>query len=98
MIFTRASDDFDDMPKFGKLPKGWRLRTVDDCFDFIPTATYSRDYLKEAGDCAYIHYGDIHTKFDEFIDFSNASLPHISNTHASRFKKVVEGDIVLADA
>ena len=69
MLEYREEKDFYTDEDFGKIPKGWTAKRLGDCFDFFPTATYSRDYLTEDGECNYIHYGDIHTKFDGFIDF-----------------------------
>ena len=46
-------------------PKGWKSKTVDQVFNFYPTATYSRDkQVSQDTDTSikYIHYGDIHTK------------------------------------
>jgi type I restriction enzyme S subunit len=84
--------------KFGEVPIGWEVIELGKCFEFFPTACYSRSILSENGDCAYIHYGDIHTKFHRFIDLERDKLPYVSNELATRFTKIEEGDLVIADA
>ncbi|MEJ0056769.1 MAG: hypothetical protein WDN75_14595 [Bacteroidota bacterium] len=46
----------------------------------------------------YIHYGDIHTKWNDFLDVETSSFPHISNDQLNGYSLVKEGDIVMADA
>lgn len=94
----RTENDFYIDEKFGKVPKGWEVKKIGECFDFFPTSSYSRSKLSESGDCHYIHYGDIHTKFHEFIDFQKEELPFVTNEMASRFTKLKDGDLIIADA
>ncbi|MFZ2634181.1 MAG: restriction endonuclease subunit S [Desulfosalsimonadaceae bacterium] len=84
--------------KFGNLPQGWEVTNIGESFDFFPTASFSRSQLSETGDCGYVHYGDIHTKFHRFIDLEKDELPFVSDEMAKRFTKIEEGDLVIADA
>ncbi len=76
----------------------WVEKRLGDDFDFLSTATNSRADLSETGDTFYIHYGDIHTKFNTIIDFSKNSIPMILRSKSKRAQYIQEGDIVLADA
>jgi type I restriction enzyme S subunit len=93
----RTPEEFYIDEKFGKVPLGWEVRRVDEVFDFYPTASYSRSMLKEDGECKYIHYGDIHTRFDTFLDISEESLPYITNDMIKKFVLLKDGDIVISD-
>lgn len=93
----RTSEEFYIDKKFGKVPVGWNVKRVDEVFDFYPTASYSRSILKEDGECKYIHYGDIHTRFDTFLDMSEESLPYITNDMIKKFVLLKDGDIVISD-
>lgn len=94
----RRDDEFYEDEKFGKVPVGWDIKTVDECFDFYPTASYSRSKLGDIGECLYIHYGDIHTKFHEFIDLEKVKLPYILKEMAEKYTKLKEGDLIISDA
>lgn len=93
----RTPEEFYIDEKFGKVPVGWGVKRVDEVFDFYPTASYSRSMLKEDGECKYIHYGDIHTRFDIFLDISEESLPYITNDMIKKFVFLKDGDIVISD-
>lgn len=93
----RTSDEFYINEKFGKVPVGWEVKRVDTLFDFFPTASYSRSMLSEDGDCKYIHYGDIHTRFDTFLDISKETLPYVNKVMVKKFVYLEDGDIVISD-
>lgn len=93
----RTPHEFYVDEKFGKVPVGWNVKRVDEVFNFYPTASYSRSMLKEDGECKYIHYGDIHTRFDTFLDISEESLPYITNDMIKKFVLLKDGDIVISD-
>ncbi len=84
--------------KFGVVPKGWDVVRLGDYFDFFPTASYSRSLLTEEGECMYIHYGDLHTKFERFIDASKDELPYITKEMAKKYTSIAEGDLIISDA
>ena len=93
----RKEDEFYVDEKFGRVPKGWVVKKVGEVFDLFPTASYSRSKLLGNGNCKYIHYGDIHTKFDTFLDVSNAELPYISDDLVKNFVFLKDGDIIISD-
>jgi type I restriction enzyme S subunit len=93
----RKEDEFYVDEKFGRVPVGWEVKKVGEVFDTYPTASYSRSKLLETGNCKYIHYGDIHTKFDTFLDVSNTELPFVSDDMIKNFVFLKDGDIVIAD-
>ena len=81
-------------------PKGWKSKTVEQVFDFYPTATYSRDkQVSQNSETSikYIHYGDIHTKYNILLDASNPLIPHIDGKLKKDFELVKEGDLIIAD-
>ena len=93
----RTEEEFYLDEKFGKIPVGWEVKKVGEIFDLFPTASYSRSKLLENGNCKYIHYGDIHTKFDTFLDVSNTELPYISDDLVKNFVFLKDGDIIISD-
>lgn len=93
----RTPDEFYIDEKFGKVPVGWGVKRVDALFDFYPTASYSRSMLSDSGDCKYIHYGDIHTRFETFLDISKETLPYINKDMVKKFVYIEDGDIIISD-
>lgn len=93
----RTPDEFYIEEKFGKVPVGWEVKRVDVLFDFYPTASYSRSMLSDNGDCKYVHYGDIHTRFNTFLDISKESLPYINKDMVKNFMYLENGDIIISD-
>lgn len=77
----------------------WDEMKVGSVFDFIRSYSFTRADLDEEGSVQYIHYGDIHKKFeDEILDLeSNVQLPFIKPT-GNEFNFLVDGDVVMADA
>lgn len=94
----RTEDEFYEDEKFGRVPKEWKVMRVKDIFDFFPTASYSRSTLIENGEVRYIHYGDIHTKFDRILDLDNDPLPFIPLELKKKFEVLKDGDLVISDA
>ncbi|MBL7683832.1 MAG: restriction endonuclease subunit S [Flavipsychrobacter sp.] len=78
--------------------EGWQVKRYGEIFDFLNTATYSRAQLNTSESVGYIHYGDIHTKWDCFLDLSINELPSISTQQASGYSFVKDGDVIMADA
>lgn len=78
--------------------KGWKVITYGDAFDFLSTASYSREELSVNNEVQYIHYGDIHTKWNDFLDFGKNSLPTIDNLMVKNYSLIKDGDIIMADA
>ncbi len=84
--------------EWGVIPNDWSVFSIGELFDFQSTASNSRADLGDSGQTAYVHYGDIHTRFDHFIDFSRDSVPFLSPGKSVSVTRLREGDLVVADA
>jgi type I restriction enzyme S subunit len=81
----------------GVIPEDWEVKTYGEVFTFLSTSTNSRADLSEDGDFGYVHYGDIHTEWNNKLDLNKERLPRISkNIVSSAF--VMDGDLIMADA
>ena len=76
----------------------WETGTFGEIFQYHPTATNSRNDLLSAGDAFYIHYGDIHTRFHNHLDFGVVKPPRIDRSRCSNAALLKNGDWVMADA
>jgi type I restriction enzyme S subunit len=76
----------------------WEEELVGSLFTFQRTTALSRAQLSEAGEVGYIHYGDIHSRWDTHLDLSRHLLPRVASSLARSAATVVDGDLVLADA
>ena len=76
----------------------WETGTFGEIFQYYPTATNSRSDLLSAGNTFYIHYGDIHTRFHNHLDFSVIKPPRIDRIRCSNADLLHNGDWVMADA
>lgn len=94
----KSTSKFYDHEKLGCIPVDWDAVRLGKDFDFFPTATYSRSQLSDSESCLYIHYGDIHTRFERFIDIEKDYLPSISFEMAKKYTPIVEGDLIISDA
>ncbi|MEY0665135.1 restriction endonuclease subunit S [Providencia rettgeri] len=83
--------------ELGEIPEDWEVKTYGEVFTFLSTSTNSRSDLSEEGDLGYIHYGDIHTKWNNKLDLNKENLPRISKVNASS-ALVIDGDLIIADA
>lgn len=82
----------------GVIPRDWNLITFNKAFYFLRTASYSRVQLSEIGNIYYVHYGDIHTKLEHFLDFEKIELPFIKKEQLRNYNLLKEGDLIMADA
>ncbi len=82
----------------GVIPEDWEVKTIDDLFAFLSTSSCSRSDLNENGEVFYIHYGDIHTKWDYRLDFDLDSVPLIMKEKVKNATLLADGDLVLVDA
>ncbi|MFQ1759551.1 restriction endonuclease subunit S [Aeromonas veronii] len=83
--------------ELGEIPEDWEVMTYGEIFTFLSTSTNSRADLSNIGEYGYIHYGDIHTKFNNALDLNKFNLPRISS-HLASSSFVENGDVVMADA
>ncbi len=76
----------------------WKIKRLDKLFTFLNTANNSRSELSDDGEVGYIHYGDIHTKWKNFLDCAKTQLPGITLNKVKNIPFLMEGDLILADA
>jgi len=84
--------------KYEQIPSDWEIRTFEEKFQFLRTGTNSRDELQESGDVNYIHYGDIHAKWNLILDCDKEKLPYIDNEKVNGLPLLKDGDLILVDA
>lgn len=82
--------------ELGEIPEDWDIKTYGEVFTFLSTATNSRADLSEDGDFGYVHYGDIHTKWNNKLDLNKENLPTISKDIV-RSAFIMNGDLIMAD-
>ncbi len=76
----------------------WETKSYGDVFRFLKTASYSREDLSNSQEIKYIHYGDVHTKWNHWLDFAKAILPSINNKQLRNYSLIKDGDVVMVDA
>ena len=85
--------------KFEKIPEEWEVKTFDKLFEFLMTGSNPRQDLGKDGGIHYIHYGDIHTKWNRFIlDCNIEKIPQIEKNKVEQLPLLKEGDLIIADA
>ncbi len=84
--------------EIGVIPEDWEVTTIHDLFDFLRTASISRAELSDTGDVAYIHYGDIHTRWNYVLDFSVTEIPLVNKGKIGLAVYLRDGDLIIADA
>ena len=82
----------------GVIPEDWEVKSVGEIFKILSNATFSRAQMGENGYIQCLHYGDIHTKYNEHIDFSKTILPKVLGSISTNYPLLQNGDIVMADA
>ncbi len=82
----------------GVIPSKWMVFSIGEIFDCLRTASNSRADLGDAGAVAYVHYGDIHTRFHHFIDFSRDNVPRLLAGTGVTATRLRDGDLIVADA
>lgn len=84
--------------ELGEIPADWEVKSFDELFKFLPTASYSKSNLVEQGEINYIHYGGIHSKWKLFLNCSLEKLPFIPIETVKNLPFLEEGDLIIADA
>ena len=103
-LFTQGigHTEFKKVPwLFGKnieIPTDWKIKKIDEIFDFLTSGTNSRDDLTNDGEIYYIHYGDVHTKWDRQLNCDVEKIPKINKKKVSKIPLLKEGDLIIADA
>lgn len=79
----------------------WNTYRFGDIFVILPNNAFTRAEMSDSGIVKNIHYGDILTKYHEYISAESDEIPYImSNVDLSRFSDkcfVKGGDIIIAD-
>ena len=87
--------------RFSGFEKEYEKKQFDSVFDFISNNTLSRDNLNyHGGSTQNVHYGDILTKFGEYIDAEKEILPFLNDEEvALKYQNATlkDGDIIIAD-
>ncbi len=72
--------------------KNVEMKTLGDCGEFIRGGGLQKsDFTEEGYPC--IHYGQIHTRFNEYTD---KTVAFTSNEYAAKLKKAHPGDLLIA--
>ncbi|MDI6757738.1 MAG: restriction endonuclease subunit S, partial [Endomicrobiia bacterium] len=82
----------------GEIPVDWGVTTFGESFDFLRTANNSRDDLNSSGEIGYLHYGDIHTKWQTKLQCDRIELPKIAAAKVEGIPLLKNGDLAMADA
>ena len=79
----------------------WRTHKFGDIFEILPNNAFTRAEMSVTGIVKNIHYGDILTKYPEYICAESDEIPFIeSGVDLSRFSEkcyVKSGDVIIAD-
>jgi len=75
----------------------WEWTTFGESFKFLKTGSNSRSDLSNTYQVRYIHYGDIHQKWSQFLDCETALIPGIEHAKVKHLPLVEEGDLIMAD-
>ena len=81
----------------------WEQQKFKDTFTMMQNNTLSRaDLNNESGNAYDIHYGDILTIFNEYLDVTKQKLPYINanalfNTQKYSQSALQNGDVIMAD-
>ena len=76
----------------------WEYRTFDELFTFLSTGTNPRSDLADHGDVQYVHYGDVHTKWNPILDCNLEEIPYIKKDKVKGLPRLQEGDLIIVDA
>lgn len=82
----------------GLVPEDWEVSTFGKEFKKLNAASYTWSETFKDGSCAYLHYGEIHTKYHDHLDVQHSDLPFISKDQAERFNKLQNGDLIMLNA
>jgi type I restriction enzyme S subunit len=80
-----------------KIPEGWSVKRLGQCFSFLRTSSYSRAETTDNGEVCYIHYGDIHTKYSLHVGPENIDI-FVSRKQAQKADFLKTGDLIFLDA
>ena len=76
----------------------WEMRWLGDHFKFLRHGTNPRSDLTTDGSVRYLHYGDIHTSADPYLDPDARPMPTLTIEQARLLDPLDDGDLVFVDA
>jgi type I restriction enzyme, S subunit len=76
----------------------WPKKSFGEIFYFLSTATNPRSDLREDEGAYYVHYGDIHTRFHNHLDFKSQQPSRIERSKCKNAALIKNGDWIMADA
>jgi type I restriction enzyme S subunit len=76
----------------------WETKRLGDHVRFLRHGVNSRAELRTDGGVKYLHYGDIHTSADVYLDPRASPMPRLSTDRARTLDRLEDGDLVLVDA
>jgi type I restriction enzyme S subunit len=76
----------------------WESVLLGNHVSFLKTGTNSRAELIPEGPVKYLHYGDIHTSNQVYLDASLTQMPSLPEERARTLDRLHIGDLVLVDA
>lgn len=79
----------------------WNTKMFGNLLEICPNNAYTRDQLSVGGKIKNIHYGDILTKYREYLDGSSSSIPTLEKPlEKKKYSEkafIQDGDIIIAD-
>ncbi len=82
----------------GEIPVDWEVTTFGDSFQFLRTANNARSDLNTYEKVGYLHYGDLHMKWQTKLRCDRVELPKIHPSKVQGITRLQDGDLVMADA
>ena len=79
------------------IPHEWQIKKIGDIFKFLITGTNPRVDLDNESNIKYIHYGDIHVKWNTVLDCDISNIPCINQNKIKKIDFLKEGDLIMAD-
>lgn len=95
---TEEKQGYKFTEEFGYIPEDWDIKGFKDTFTKYATNSFTREDMSDTdGFIKNIHYGDILVEYGAILDCSCEKIPYINREITKSYKKVNNGDIVLAD-
>jgi type I restriction enzyme S subunit len=76
----------------------WEMKRLGDHVAFLRHGVNSRAELTPDGAVKYVHYGDIHTTVDVYLEPSSSPMPRLPAVRARTLDRLQDGDLVMVDA
>lgn len=82
----------------GVIPRDWEIKRLGNHVTFLRHGVNSRAELTRDGSVKYLHYGDIHTTADVYLEPPTREMPTLHSDRAKTLDRLQNGDLVLVDA